>query len=290
MKNSRHPTVSLLRSLIREEIIRLDLPYTQGVKSIELGGVGSLAFKAGLTFLAGIAAIKGYIWLMDNKSAIRSFATNVQKIPGILANISDKIDILTSALPEGVRSRKLIREKGDTFKTRHGQIMSDDIDSPLIRNLQRAEEKNYITSPTIDLDSVDELRTSMTPMITDTKAKVESLVRAVRDDGANFPENFSVFAIKLDDVDPLADLDDAEKKIANKAMSDAVGTAIFNSIKVQTKHVIGEVVVQLDEAYKKGTIETRTLASLKDELVKISMQIAKDIEDAVKPIAGIIAK
>lgn len=289
MKNSRHLTESLLRSLIREYDIRLDLPYTTGTQTTELAGVGSLAVKAGLSFLLAVFAGKGYIWLAEKQSAFMAFADNIAKIPELITKISDTMDILTSVFESKSPSRRLFREANDKFKTRHGSIQTDDIDKVLIKNLKIAASKTYIVEVTPKLTSEVDLKSSMTPMVSDVRSKITALVAAIKS-GEKFPENFAQFSTSFSDVDPLGDLDANEKVIANKAMSDAVGTAIFNSIKDQTHEVFGEVVLDLEEM-KSSSTKTDLIKELTTALTDIGTQIGDVIQNTVPDdIKKVIAK
>lgn len=290
MRRTRNLSESLLRSLIREYDIRLDLPYTTSIKTSELGGVGSTAVAAGLTFLTAVLAAKAYIWISDNALAIKAFADNIVQIPSIIANISDTLDIITQALPEASQAKHtFLLEREDTFKTKYGNIKTDDIDKILIKNLKAATNDKYIITVTPKLTSAADLRSSMAPFVSDIKNKVQKLVTAVKD-GGKFPDNFRDFDITLLDVDKLSDIEPAEASIANKAMTDAIGTEVFNRIKFQSHETIGNVVLDMEEGLKGGTI-TRTLYSeLYQELTTISKQIAEDIETTVAPVKGIITK
>jgi len=289
MKNSRHLDESLLRSLIREYDIRLDLPYTTGIQTSELAGVGSLAVKAGLSFLLAVFAAKGYIWLAEKQSAFMAFADNIARIPELITKLSDTLDIVTSVFESKSPRGRLFKEANDKFKTRHGVIETDAIDKVLIKNLKVAASKMYIVEVTPKLTSGADLKSSMAQMVADVRSKITALVTAIKA-GERFPENFASFSTSFTDVDPLGDLDAREKVIANKAMSDAVGTAVFNSIKDQTYEVFGEVVLDLEEM-KRSSTKSDLVKELTTALTEIGTQIGDAIENTVPDdIKKVIAK
>jgi len=269
----------VLRSLIREYLIPLRLPTSDGAR----GGTklstdaASTAVKVGLTFLAGIAALNASIFLLKNKDAILSFASNIMNMADIFgAAGGDIIDIVTSLVNEN-RVNKIITEKDDKFQTPYGEISTDKLDPVIVKSIKTAEGKTYVQLPAqINYKDPAGFTSSMAPAISSLRSMVSNVVSIVENPSKkqNFPNSFTPFGLNLPNVDSIDDLDVPEQERAQAALTDAVATGIFNSLKNQMRSFIGTVHQNL----KEQGFNDEDFEKYEEELKKFSISVADIFE------------
>jgi len=271
MMRSRNLQHAALRALIREYIITPKLPTTPPPKTD-----APSAKKAAREILLAIIAIKGTIFVLDNKDEIIAFAQNARRAAG------DIYDIITKESKTYRRNHRLILEETDNvFKTKYGDIETAKVDRAVLENIDAAgKNKKYIIEPTKAVSDLDQYKAALKPTVLDVARVIGELVRIVEDSTKNFPSNFSAFSSKVT-LKPVTaeDIDDKEQPIINKATTDAVAVAIFNAVKDQMQDLIKRLKDKIEN-------EKSLDDSKKEEFNTAVDEFAKDIADEIEKVKG----
>lgn len=271
MKGNSGAHEQVLRGLIREYLLTYDLPTSQGPSGVTLPSPGSLPKFVGL-FVAGLVALKGYLFIKDSKNALLSFAENITNASTALDSLTD---LITREAHQHRSTLTLMSETDDVFNTRYGEIRTATLDKQLISALKTASKAKYVTFPQqVNITSKEALTTSLASVKESLRQKVDNLVSTVTSSTKNYPDNLTGFGINLASIDGITDLDDAEKTRAKSAMTDAVSTAIYNKMKSQMNRFIQDV---NDEIVKKRLSESERTAMI-EALTNFAVDVAKIME------------
>lgn len=273
MMRSRNLQHAALRALIREYIItgiKLPTSPTTNIGDNE----ASQAYKAAKEIVLAIVAIKGMIFVLDNKDEIIAFAENAARAAG------DIYDIITKENFNKVRSRTaqlILEETENVFNTKYGKIETAKVDRSVLENIDAAGKKNYIVEPAArGVSDIDQYKAALKPTVADVARVIGDLVRIVEDSTKSFPSNFSSFSSKIT-LKPVTaeDIDKDEQPIINKATTDAVAVAIFNKVKNQMQSLIKRL---KDNIEKEVNLDDDQKKEFEDAVDDFAKEIADEIE------------
>jgi len=298
----------VMRQLIREYMIQYKAPSVTGATPAkEKQGV----LGAALNYIKTILGVSAVIFLMNNKDALVSFATKfydtITSIPETMEKITTLVGQVSSAVTTGGIGSLLSLESkqassignqnlfevdkapsasagpsGTVFKTAYGNLLATtNVLSAAKKNIEKFKNSRKpilpLDIPTIDANiGTDNFERSLQEA-EEKIVKMIDTINTISQNNQNYPDNFNagglqwVAALAERDVKVPAD-DKKQREITNRALSDSLIVAIYNSLKDDVLNFIGENYLGI-EKIQDDDVKSKFL----DILKRFTLKIVKDV-------------